>query len=61
VVAHGGILNTALKVIMGLLPAVNEQGFAFAFGDTGYARLEYYPEQHRWVLRELVAVTDVED
>jgi len=61
VVAHGGILNTALKSMMGILPAVNEQGFAFAFGDTGYARLEYYPERHRWVLRELVAVTDVEN
>ena len=54
VVAHGGILNMALKTMMGTLPTVNQQGFAIAFGDTGYVRLEYYPDQHRWVLREFV-------
>jgi 2,3-bisphosphoglycerate-dependent phosphoglycerate mutase len=54
VVAHGGILNTALKTMMGSHPAVNHQGFAISFGDTGYARLAYYPEGHRWVLLEFL-------
>ncbi|MDO9084679.1 MAG: histidine phosphatase family protein [Anaerolineaceae bacterium] len=54
VVAHGGILNTALKTMMGSQPAVNHQGFAISFGDTGYARLVYYPDEHRWVLLEFL-------
>jgi len=54
VVAHGGILNTALKAMMGVQPTVNQQGFALAFGDTGYVRLEYYPGEHRWVLLEFL-------
>jgi 2,3-bisphosphoglycerate-dependent phosphoglycerate mutase len=54
VVAHGGILNTVLKTMMGSQPAVNHQGFAFSFGDTGYVRLVYYPDEHRWVLLEFL-------
>jgi 2,3-bisphosphoglycerate-dependent phosphoglycerate mutase len=54
VVAHGGILNTALKTMMGALPTVNQQGFAIAFGDTGYVRLAFYPEEQRWVLLEFL-------
>ena len=54
VVAHGGILNSALQTIVGANPSVNRQGFAIAFGDTGYVCLAYYPDQHRWVLREFV-------
>jgi 2,3-bisphosphoglycerate-dependent phosphoglycerate mutase len=52
VVAHGGILNSALRTIVGAQPFVNRQGVAFAFGDTGYARFTYYPSEHIWVLRE---------
>lgn len=54
VVAHGGILNFALNAMMGVQPSVNEQGFDFLFKDTGYARLKYYPDQHRWWLLEFV-------
>ena len=54
VVAHGGILNTVLKTMMGSQPTVNQQGFAISFGDTGYVRLAYYPEEHRWVLLEFL-------
>ena len=54
VVAHGGILNTALHTMMGAIPTVNLQGFAIAFGDTGYVRLAYYPGEHRWVLLEFL-------
>ena len=52
VVAHGGILNTALHTMLGAIPTVNLQGFAIAFGDTGYVRLAYYPGEHHWVLLE---------
>jgi 2,3-bisphosphoglycerate-dependent phosphoglycerate mutase len=55
VVAHGGILNTALQTMMGAIPMVNQQGFAIAFGDTGYVRLDYYPGEHRWVLLEFTS------
>jgi len=54
VVAHGGILNAALRTIVGTPPLVNGQGIWFRFGDTGYARTVYYPERHQWVLVELV-------
>ncbi len=54
VVAHGGILNTALKTMIGAQPTVNQQGFTLAFGDTGYVRLAYYPGEHRWVLLEFL-------
>jgi 2,3-bisphosphoglycerate-dependent phosphoglycerate mutase len=53
VVAHGMILNMAMRCIIGAQPPVNDTGAWFAFGDTGYARTTYDPEQHRWVIREL--------
>jgi 2,3-bisphosphoglycerate-dependent phosphoglycerate mutase len=53
VVAHGGILNAALRCILGAQPPVNNTGAWFAFGDVGYVRATYYPETHRWVIREL--------
>lgn len=52
VVAHGGILNSALRTIVGTQPFVNMQGIVFGFGDTGYARLLYRPAEHLWLLRE---------
>ena len=54
VVAHGGVLNMALRGIVGTPPVVMGQGIWFAFEDTGFARLSYYPGKHVWVLRELV-------
>ena len=53
VVAHGGILNAALRSIAGAGPWVNRQGLAFGFGDTGYARLAYVPTRDSWVMLEL--------
>ena len=52
VVAHGGILNAALRSITGETPAGDSQGLAFAFGNAGLARLQYQPEKNRWVLLE---------
>jgi len=53
VVAHGGILNSALRVIVGTQPPVNRQGIWFSFTDTGYANLVYQPSNHIWELLEL--------
>jgi 2,3-bisphosphoglycerate-dependent phosphoglycerate mutase len=55
VVAHGGILNSALRTIVGTQPFINQQGIVFGFGDTGYARLTYRPSEHLWYLREFNA------
>ncbi len=52
VVAHGGILNAALRTIVGAPPSANQQGLAFGFGDTGYARFVYYPTKHLWYFIE---------
>ena len=51
VVAHGGILNAALRGILGAPPPVNmRHGFWFAFGDTAYVQLRYRPDAGAWVL-----------
>ena len=52
VVAHGGIINSALRTIIGTQPSINQQGIVFGFGDTGYARFSYRPAQHLWYLLE---------
>lgn len=54
VVAHGGILNAALRIIMGIQPPLMGSGFWFIFGDAGYVRLVYQPDQHYWGLLEFV-------
>lgn len=53
VVAHGGILNAALRSIAGAGPFINRQGIAFCLGDTGFARMEYHPDRHFWGMLEL--------
>lgn len=55
IVAHGGILNSAMRTIIGAQPFSNNQGVIFEFGDTGYARWVYYPSQHLWCLLEFKA------
>ena len=54
VVAHGGVLNATLGSIVGAQPPVSGQGIEFAFGDAGYIRTLYKPDQHLWVIREFV-------
>jgi len=50
VVSHGGILNMALRAILGITPQANWQGASFRFLNTTYAVLEYDPQRHRWGL-----------
>ncbi len=52
VVAHGGILNAALRAVVGAQPFTNEQGIVFGFGDTGFIRLMYNPEKNMWLIQE---------
>lgn len=52
VVAHGGILNAALRTVLGAVPTGNNQGVDFRFGDLGHVSLTYIPGEHRWVIRE---------
>ena len=53
VVAHGGIINSAIKTIVGATPSANNQGIVFALGDTGFAQFVYMPDKHIWVLYNL--------
>lgn len=55
VVAHGGILNAAMRTIVGAPPLLNGHGLYFALGDTGYAQVIYIPEQHQWIIGEVQA------
>lgn len=50
VVAHGGILNAAMRVVTGATTGPRDQGVAFAFGDLGYAEVRYRPDKHLWTL-----------
>lgn len=52
VVAHGGILNAALRVIIGAPSPVNFHGVWFHFKDLGYARFTYKPASHIWRMLE---------
>jgi 2,3-bisphosphoglycerate-dependent phosphoglycerate mutase len=55
VVAHGGILNAVLRVIVGAAPVLNSKhGIGFHFGDAGYVRTHYYPAKHYWAIAEIV-------
>jgi 2,3-bisphosphoglycerate-dependent phosphoglycerate mutase len=55
VVAHGGILNAAMRTILGIQPLTWQQGVYFIFGDTGYLRLVYQPAYNRWKILEFNA------
>jgi 2,3-bisphosphoglycerate-dependent phosphoglycerate mutase len=52
VVAHGGILNAAIRVICGVPVPVNRTGIRFAFGNLAYAVTRYDPLIHLWVIKE---------
>lgn len=55
VVSHGGLLNQFMHAVLGISPQANDQGVRFRFGNTGYARLIYYPHRHTW---QVLAVND---
>jgi 2,3-bisphosphoglycerate-dependent phosphoglycerate mutase len=50
VVSHGGILNQAMHVVLGMTPQANGQGVHFRFVNTAFSTLYYEPNQHKWVV-----------
>jgi 2,3-bisphosphoglycerate-dependent phosphoglycerate mutase len=48
IVSHGGLLNQVMNAITGVAPHVDPSGVRFRFGNTGFARVIYFPHQHRW-------------
>jgi 2,3-bisphosphoglycerate-dependent phosphoglycerate mutase len=53
VVSHGGILNKALYVIMGITPQGHYNSPIFHFGNTGYAQLRYNSSTRQWAVISL--------
>jgi 2,3-bisphosphoglycerate-dependent phosphoglycerate mutase len=52
VVAHGGIINAALRSVLGIPLPVGGSGASFGLGDAGFVRLEYEPARHVWTVLE---------
>jgi broad specificity phosphatase PhoE len=50
VVTHGGLLNQLMHAVVGIAPQANNSGTRFRFSNTGFARLLYFPHQHRWAI-----------
>jgi broad specificity phosphatase PhoE len=53
IVSHGGLLNQVMHAVMGIAPQANNAGTRFRFENTAFARLIYYPHQHRWAIDTL--------
>lgn len=53
VVSHGGILNKALYVIMGITPQGHYNSPIFHFGNTGYAQFRYNSSSRQWAVLSL--------
>ena len=53
IVSHGGLLNQLMNAIIGIAPHVDPSGVRFRFENTGFARVIYFPYQHRWTIDTL--------
>ncbi len=53
IVSHGGLLNQLMNAIVGIAPHVDPSGVRFRFENTAFARVFYFPHQHRWALDAL--------
>jgi broad specificity phosphatase PhoE len=53
IVSHGGLLNQFMHAVVGIAPQANNAGTRFRFGNTAFAQLMYYPNQHRWAIDKL--------
>lgn len=52
IVAHGGILNAAIRMIIGAQPPIKGNGLYFQFGYLGYMRIEYKDAENMWIIKE---------
>ncbi|RPJ28338.1 MAG: histidine phosphatase family protein [Chloroflexi bacterium] len=53
IVSHGGLLNQLMNAIVGIAPHVGSSGVRFRFENTAFARVIYFPHQHRWAFDAL--------
>ena len=53
IVSHGGLLNQLMNAIIGIAPHVDPSGVRFRFENTAFARVIYFPHQHRWAIDAL--------
>lgn len=53
IVSHGGLLNQLMNAIIGIAPHLDPSGVRFRFDNTAFARVIYYPYQHRWAIEAL--------
>jgi broad specificity phosphatase PhoE len=53
IVSHGGLLNQLMHAIVGIAPHADPSGVRFRFENTAFARLVYFPHQHRWAFDAL--------
>ncbi len=53
IVSHGGLLNQLMNAIVGIAPHADPSGVRFRFENTAFARVLYYPYQHRWAIDAL--------
>lgn len=53
IVSHGGLLNQLMHAMIGIAPHVDPSGVRFRFDNTAFARVVYYPYQHRWAIEAL--------
>lgn len=53
IVSHGGLLNQLMNAIIGITPHVDPSGVRFRFENTAFARIFYFPYQHRWAFDAL--------
>lgn len=50
IVSHGGLLNRMVSSALGIAPQARQAGARFAFGNTGFASLEFRPKQSLWLV-----------
>lgn len=50
IVSHGGLLNQLMHAIVGVAPHADPSGVRFRFENTSFARVVYFPHQHRWAI-----------
>jgi broad specificity phosphatase PhoE len=50
IVSHGGLLNQVMHAIAGIAPHADPSGVRFRFENTAFARVFYFPHQHRWAI-----------
>ena len=44
------LLNQLMNAIIGIAPHVDPSGVRFRFENTAFARVIYFPHQHRWTI-----------